>query len=221
MTAVVNAAPGRFRLPARFSPAALAAGARVTNDTINRHRLGDVLDPMLAHGLKAEGDLVLDLVVNIAGDANAAGLGKALETGRDVDAIPIDVVVLDDNVSDVDPEPEPELLLLRELAISLGDPFLDIDRALDRIDRARELGEYPIAGRLDDTSMVLSKRAFDQCGPKLLETGVRALLVHLHEPAITDHVGGQDRGQPAFDSRNGHGSPSDMRSSRIVPQTIA
>jgi hypothetical protein len=42
---------------------------------------------MLAHRLEAEVELGLDLVPDVAGDADAARLGKALQARSDVDAI--------------------------------------------------------------------------------------------------------------------------------------
>ena len=39
---------------------------------------------------------------------DAAGLGDALDPRRDVDAVAEDVVALDDDVADIDPDPKPD-----------------------------------------------------------------------------------------------------------------
>jgi hypothetical protein len=57
-----------------------------------------------AHRLEREVKLRLDLIVDVAGDADAARLGEALQAGRDVDPVAQDVAVLDDDVADVDPD---------------------------------------------------------------------------------------------------------------------
>jgi hypothetical protein len=43
--------------------------------------------------------LALDLVVDIASDADPPGLGQALQVGRDVHTIAIDILALDDDVT--------------------------------------------------------------------------------------------------------------------------
>ena len=51
------------------------------------------MEPDPANELEAEIELRFDLVVDVARDADAAGLGEALEPRRDVDAIAEDVAV--------------------------------------------------------------------------------------------------------------------------------
>ena len=95
-----------------------------------------------------------------------------------------------------------------EVGVVLGDAPLDLDRTPHRVDDARELDQRAVARELDDTAAVLGDPRLDELLAQRLEPGVRARLVGFHQPAVTDHVGGQDRGQPAFDSPLvGHGSP--------------
>ena len=60
---------------------------------IDGDRLGNVLDPVLAHRLEAEGDLGLGVVVDGAGDADLARAGQLLQPRGDVDPIAVDVLV--------------------------------------------------------------------------------------------------------------------------------
>jgi len=56
-----------------------------------RHAIADdgghVLHLLLAETVKAEGELVVDLIVDRRGDHDAAGLGQFLQPRRDVDAV--------------------------------------------------------------------------------------------------------------------------------------
>src|SRR5687768_9281839 len=57
---------------------------------------GDVLDAMLSHILEPNGDLVSHLLVRRRRQADASRLREGLEARRDVDAIAVEVAVLDD-----------------------------------------------------------------------------------------------------------------------------
>ena len=50
-------------------------GLVVQDYAVDRHRLGDVLDVLLAQVLEFQVELALDLVVDVAGEADSAGLG--------------------------------------------------------------------------------------------------------------------------------------------------
>jgi hypothetical protein len=53
------------------------------------------------------GQLVADLVSHHPRDADPARLRERFQARRDIDAVTEDVVVLDDDVTEVDPDPEP------------------------------------------------------------------------------------------------------------------
>ena len=109
--------PGR-RQPAR-DPAAATRVAGVSLDEargrdahrIGANRLGDVLDAMAAERTVIEIELVPDLVVDGLRDADRAGLGERLEPRGDVDAIAKDVVAVDDDVAEIDADPQFETAL--------------------------------------------------------------------------------------------------------------
>ena len=105
---------GEHRRPARQ-----LAAFRV--QPIDRDRLGNVLDPVLAHRLEAEGDFGLGVVVDGAGDADLARAGQLLQPRRDVDPIAVDVVLVDDDVTEVDPDPKLDALVLGQIRLTLGD----------------------------------------------------------------------------------------------------
>ena len=59
----------------------------------------------------------------------------ALQAGRDIHAVAQNIAVLDDDVTDVDPDAEPDPSVLRDGRLALGHTVLDGHRAFDRIDR--------------------------------------------------------------------------------------
>ena len=61
-----------------------------------------------------------------------------------------------------------------KLAFGVAQLPLHLDRALHRIDRARELDQQTIAGGTDDTSMELRDLAFRHLGSKLPQLRERA-----------------------------------------------
>ena len=82
--------------------------------------------------------------------------------------------------------------------------FLYRDRAFDGVDHAWKFHQGAVAGELDDPAAMGADGRLDQLFPQRPETLVRTFLVGLHQPAVADHVGGQDRGQAPLAGR-GHG----------------
>ena len=88
------------------------------------------------------------------------------------------------------------------LRLALGHAPLDEHGAAHRVDNARELDEGAVAHELDDAALVLGDQGLDELSAVRLEAGEGAVLVPLHEPAVADHVGRQDGGEPPLDPRH-------------------
>ena len=167
---------------------------------------------------KATFELVADLLVDVRGDADAAGLGQPLEPRRHIHAVAVDVASLDDHLADVDPEAEIDALSGGGAGIALCHAALYLERAADRIHYARELGEKAVARGLDDAPAMLADLGFDELPKMALEPGVGALLVRSHQPGVARHVGGQhgrklsrgsvERHEPFLRSSGGPSAPS-------------
>ena len=121
--------------------------------------------------------------------------------------------VLDDDVADVDADAELDAPVLGLGRLALGDAVLDRDCALDRIDGARELDQRAVAHQLDNAAAVLGDQRLDELLAQRLQARDRAGLVGAHEPAVADHVRGQNRRELAFHAR-GHG-PTSTRAATI------
>ena len=76
---------------------------------------------------------------------------------------------------------------------------------MHRVDSACELDQGTIAGELDYPTAVLGDPGLDQCLAHSLEPGVRAGPPSPISRCI-QHVGGEDRGELAFEFLPGHGT---------------
>ena len=173
----------------------------------NVHRLGDVLDLLLAQVLKPEIEQAAHHLMNHIRDADAARPSQTFQPRCDIDAIAVDVVAIDDHIAEVDADPELDAVLGLEVRVVYGDALLNLDRAPHRIDHARKLDQDTITRKLDDAAAMLCDLGFDEVlvqGPKM---GVRAGFVRAHQPTVADHVGGEDRGELAFELLRSHGTP--------------
>ena len=126
-----------------------------------------------------------------------AGLCERLQPRRDIDAVAEDVVAIDDDVAEIDPDPEPDPAVLGHTGLAIDHRALQLGGAADRVDDAREFHQHPVAGRLDDAAGVLADLRIDQLAAMRLEAFVRAFLVRSHQPRIARHIGGEDRGETA------------------------
>ena len=157
----------------------------------------DVLQGARAERLKIRLDCAAHLVEYLAGDADAAGLRDPLEPRRDVDAVAIDPGLVVDDVTQVDADAEPHAARLGHRLVARRHDGLDLDRALGRVDHARELGQDAVAGGVDDAAAVAADQRQDHRLVRL-EVVDRRGLVLAHEPAVAGDVGGKNGGEPAI-----------------------
>src|SRR5215213_7760312 len=80
----------------------LPEGCPTQGHPIAHHGSRDVPDLLLAEIVEPDRQFVVDLIVDRAGDQDAAGFRQLLEPRRDVDAVPIDVLTVDHHVAQVD-----------------------------------------------------------------------------------------------------------------------
>jgi hypothetical protein len=105
------------------------------------------------------------LIAHDPADADPARLSQGLKPGRDVDAVAVDVVVIDDDVAEVEPNSKFDAPLRRHLDIPLRHAALDFDRAAHCVDNAGELHKDAVAGELDDAASVLLDFGVDELAP--------------------------------------------------------
>ena len=146
------------------------------------HRPRDVFEALLADIGELGVDLAAHLAERVLGDADATELGDAFEASSDVDAIPVDVAILDDDVAEIDPDPERDLPFCAGCGVPLCHCALDAERAGRRLDDTGKLDEQSVAHRLDDAPVVLADFRIDELAVQRLEALEGAFLVRPHQP---------------------------------------
>src|SRR6202012_4467971 len=113
----------------------------------------------------------------------------AFDPGGDVDAVAKDVLALDDDIADIDPDPEPNRIVDWDIGIALAQLSLDFDSASDCIDGAGEFHQHAVAHELDDTSRMRADCWIDQRTTQGIQTRQRPSLIHAHKARVADHIG--------------------------------
>jgi hypothetical protein len=163
--------------------------------------LADVLDSLRAHRLEAERQLFLDLVRHLAGNADAAGVGKLLEPRGDVDAFAMPVRALHDHFAEVDSDPNLDALILGQSGVPPSHSALDVDGALDRVDDAPEFRQQAVAHEFEDAAVVGRYLRPDEFNAVILQALEGLRFVLLHQSAVADDISGKNGGELAFHER--------------------
>src|SRR5215470_2421454 len=90
-----------------------------------------------------------------------ARLRQGFETRRDVDAVAIDVFVIDDDIAHVQANPKLNTPLWRNLHIALGHLPLDIDGTAYGVDDTGKLNKDAVARRLNNAPAVFHDLGID------------------------------------------------------------
>jgi hypothetical protein len=173
---------------------------RGDRDAIDAHWPSDVLDLLLAQILKAEIDFVADLVADDAADADPARLGQSFQPCRDIDAVAVNILLVDDDIAEIDADAEFDAALFGNTVIAQGQLALQLDSAAHRVDGAGELDQEPVAGGLHDAAAMLGDLGVRHLAAKRRHCRVRAFFILAHQPGVARDVGRQYRCQPPLDA---------------------
>src|SRR5262249_4377075 len=175
------------------------------------HWLRNVFKILLTQVTDVEGELAFDLLVSIVGKADLAGASQRLHASRNVDAIAINIALVDDDVTDVDADTEFDPAIFGDGSVTRGHGTLDFDGATNGINRAWKFNQGPVTCSFDDTTAILSNLGIDQFAAASLERRESSFLVSSHQAAVTGNIGREDGSQPSFDPRLGHkGHPAPL-----------
>src|SRR6516164_10245562 len=136
------------------------------------------------HVLEGDGELVAHLISYHPADADAAWFRQAFKARCDVDPVAEDVVVVDDDVAEIDADPEIDAPFGAHAGIACGHLALHLDRATNRIDHARKLAEQTVARRVDDAAAVLPDLRVDNLPPQRLQRSERTFLIRRHQAPL-------------------------------------
>jgi hypothetical protein len=123
------------------------------------HRGRDVLDLLRADVGELHRQLVGDLLVHRARNADAADFGETLEARGDIDAIAEQVAVALDHVADGDADAKAHLPAGGIRHVARAQAFLDIDRAAHGFDGAGEFSENGVAGGVENPPPALAMKS--------------------------------------------------------------
>ena len=107
--------------------------------------------------LEGRVELAAHLPVGVVGYADAAGLGDTFEPGGNVDAVAVNIAVLDDDVADMNADAELDALVLRHGRVTLDHAVLNFNGTARGVDGACELDQDTIAGPLDDAAAMIAR----------------------------------------------------------------
>ena len=141
------------------------------------HRFGDILQSLRTHVLKADIDLATNLPVSIVGNANAARFCDPFETHRNIDPVTKDIVLFDDDVTDVNADAKFDPLDLRHIDILFGHAALDFVGTSYGVHDAGELNESAVPGILDDASAMFSDFGIEKRLSESFQLRQRAFFV--------------------------------------------
>jgi hypothetical protein len=106
-------------------------------------------------------------------------------------------VLLSNHVAEVDPDAEPDALLIGHLGLAVDHPALDLQSASHGVHHTGKFGQQPVAGVLYGTAPVFPDLRLDQLPEMRFQAFVRPLLIRAHQARVAGHVGGEDRGEAA------------------------
>jgi hypothetical protein len=163
------------------------------SDSVNPHRIGDILDPMPAQWPVIEIELVLYLLVDRVRQADPARSREGLQTGRDIDAVAVKIVVVgNDDIAEIDPDAHLEMTVGRRRRVQVAGGLLHLGGAGKRIDDAAKIGEQPVTGGRDDAPRMAGDHWIDRAAQPLQRV-IRRGLVLAHQSAVADDIRKQYR----------------------------
>jgi len=180
-------------MPGRFREGALRS------DAVDADRASDILQALLADALEGAIEPTLDPVVHKARDADPSGLGNPLQPRGDVGAVTVNIAIFDDHIARIYADAELDSLVLAARVVVSRNIPVQRDGAGDGFDHALKLDKQPVAGGLDDASLVLGDLRVDYITAQRLEAPKGARLVSFHETAVSRDIRREDGREPALD----------------------
>src|SRR5262245_45044697 len=195
---------------------------RIEPNAMDRHRPGDVLDLVFAHVLERKMELVAHLIAHVAADADPSRLRQGFQARRDVDAVAIDVFVINDDIAHVQTNAKLDTPLWWNLHIALGHLPLDIDSTAYAVDDTGKLDKHAVARRLDNAPAVFGDLGIDDRASVALECGQCAFFIQAHQPRIACDVRRKNGRKAALDPFSTQGaSPKSASTSCASPVGLA
>ena len=148
-------------------------------------------------------DAAYDVLPDARCDADTAGFRQRFQTRGNVYAVTINIVTIDNDIAEIDPDAQRDSWMGGVVARS-GGGALHRKRELDRINGAAKLDESAVANKLDDAAVVVLDLRIEDRQPVMLQRGKRACLILCHHPRIANDISDKDRTELAICLDVGH-----------------
>jgi len=187
---------------------------RGTRDAIDPNWAVNILDPSISRVFEKKTGMPTQLFADGRCDRYPTGFCQPFEPGSNIDAVAINVIFLNDNITRIDADAQLQLAVAGGIIVG-SQIALDIYGAIHRVDGAVELNEEAVALAADESTLVQRDSWFDHGFDAIGKPDVCALLVDAHQTAIADDIGEKDRRKLPFEVNayhSGHlGSPAQSR----------
>ena len=172
----------------------------IKHDAVGADRAGDVLDLLFAHVFHTGLQLVSHLVIRSIGVRRCRRARRCLQASRDVHPVTVDVVAVDDDVADVDANPEYRCAFPPILARCA--------RSWRAVSRRRSVPHPSTLGNSTSSPSPVVFTIRPRCSAIFglmssahqLNWRESAFLIDTHQPTVAGHVGSQNGGEPPLRS---------------------
>ena len=133
----------------------------MTSVDVNRvgpYRFVDVFQILSATVAQVNVQFVVDLLISIFGNQDAARVREAFQPSGDVDAGAVNIDAVCHNVADIDTDAELHTPIRNHVLITPGHSPLNFDRTGHTIHGAGKLRQQPVTSVLDDVAPVFGYR---------------------------------------------------------------
>ena len=152
---------------------------------VDADRSADVLEDLRTEIDEVEIDLIHDPIVDRSRNVNAARLCEGLKAGCDIDPIPKEITILDDDVVQMDPNTERKPPVGQDRLVQSRSCFNQGGRTADGLDDTQELKKYLIAGPSNDMSTKFDDLRLNNFGSQEGKTGEGTRLISRLQPFVT------------------------------------
>lgn len=127
-----------------------------------------------------------------SGDDDAAGRREGLQPDRQVHATAVNIIKIKDDRLPMDADPKRDAAVGRLGDFARRHLALQLDGTADRVERALEHGDKPVAGIFHDLAAMGCDRRVTDADAQCSVARVRFQLGRLHQARVTDDVGHQN-----------------------------
>ncbi|MBB4189648.1 hypothetical protein GGE07_006344 [Sinorhizobium terangae] len=174
---------------------------RLQMKLIDADRPRDVLEVLVSSVFEGDVQPFPDKIAHSGRYGDSAWPCNPLQPRRDVHAVAEDVAILQDDVSQINADPELNAVIRRNWVISNDHRALYVDSTGYRFQNTLKLGENAIADELYDPAVVLCNLRVQELALVGHQRAERRGFVGLHEPTEANDVSGEDRCQSAVHRR--------------------